>query len=186
MSWELPQAATFAGKNYPHKSDFRDILKLLALLGDESKPEFLRWHTGLYFFFEEDVPEEATREAMEYMSGFLSAGERCAPGPRLYDWEADAQLIAGEVNAVAGREVRAMAYLHWWTFLGYFRSIGEGQFSLVVGIRDKLRKGKKLEPHEQEFYRQHRSQVRLRNPDSPEKQRLEGLLAKASEREGPL
>lgn len=176
MSWGLPRAAVLNGREYPHKSDFRDILKLLALLGDESKPEFLRWYTGLYFFFETEVPDGAAREAMEYMSRFLFAGEQSAPGPRLYDWEADAQLIAAEINAVAGFEVRAMEYLHWWTFLGYFRAIGQGQFSLVVGIRDKLRKGKKLEPHEQEFYRSHRSQVRLRSPDSPEKARLEALL----------
>lgn len=182
MSWALPDR----WGNYPHRTDYRDILKLLALLGDEEKPEFLRWYTALCYFFTEEVPEAAAGAAMEYMASFLTAGEKCAPGPRLYDWQADAQLIAAEVNAVAGFEVRSVPYLHWWTFLGYFRAIGEGQFSLVVGIRDKLRRGKRLEPHEQEFYRSHRAQVRLKSPDSLEKQRLEALLAKASEREGPL
>ena len=176
MSWDLPKEATFCGKKYPHKSDFREILKLLALLGDEEKPEFLRWHGALFYFFEKEIPEEAMAAAMEYLAHFLTAGEKSAPGPRLYDWQADAQLIAAGVNAVAGREVRALEYLHWWSFLGYFRSMGEGQFALVVGIRQKLRRGKRLEPHEEAFYRGHQDLVRLKTPDTAEKRRLEALL----------
>ena len=176
MSWALPEKATFYGKEYRHRTDFREILKLLSLLGNEEKPEFLRWQTGLCYFFYCALPEELAAEGMEYLSRFLTAGEQSAPGPRLYDWEHDAQSIAAGVNAVAGFEVRSVPHLHWWTFLGYFRSMGEGQFSLVVGIRDKLRRGQKLEPHEQEFYRSHRAAVCLPTPDSPEKHRLEALL----------
>lgn len=171
MSWALPTAW---GK-YPHRTDFREILKLLALLADESKAEFFRWQAALCYFFRGEFPED-TAAALAYLSDFLTAGEPCAPGPRLYDWAHDAQRIAAGVNAVAGREVRAMDYLHWWSFLGYFRAMGEGEFSLVVGIREKLRRGKKLEPHEQDYYRAHRAAVKLPAPDSPEKRRLEALL----------
>ena len=80
------------------------------------------------------------------------------------------------VNAVAGREVRGLEYLHWWTFLGYFRSIGEGPFATVVAIRDKRRRGAKLLPYEQEFARTHAGLLKLPTPDTPEKQRLEALL----------
>lgn len=176
MSWGLPESAAFGGKEYAHRSDFREILKLLALLGDEEKPEFLRWYTGLFYFFREEIPQKHMEAALRYMAHFLTAGEKAAPGPRLYDWDQDAQLIAAGVNTVAGFEVRALKYLHWWTFLGYFRSMGEGQFALVVGIREKLRRGKRLEPHEQEFYRSHASTVRLKSPDTAEKRRLEALL----------
>ena len=171
MSWALPDS----WGDFPHRTDFREILKLLALLGDEGKPDLLRWQAALCYFFRGEFPED-TQGAMAYMADFLTAGEPCAPGPKLYDWAHDAQRIAAGVNAVAGREVRAMEYLHWWTFLGYFRAMGEGEFSLVVGIRDKLRRGRKLEAHEQEYYRAHRAAVKLPTPDSPEKRRLEALL----------
>ena len=48
---------------------------------------------------------------------------------------------------------RALTYLHWWTFMGYFCSIGESTLSTVVSIRDKILKGKKLEKYETEFRR---------------------------------
>lgn len=179
MSWELPKSAEFDGKIYDHRWDYREILKLLTLLGDEEKPEYLRWYAGLAYFFFGEVPED--EGAMAYMASFLTAGETNSPGPRLYDWEQDAQLIAAGVNAVAGFEVRSRKDLHWWTFLGYFRAMGEGQFSFVVGIRQKLRRGQKLEPHELEYYRSNPAAVRLHSPGNPEKQRLEALL-----RQSPL
>ena len=175
MSWELPKSATFHGKQYPHRSDFREILKLLSLLGDESKPEILRWYAACFYFYQGQLPPDA--EAVSYLERFLTAGLKSAPGPRLYDWEHDAQLIAGAVNAVAGREVRELPYLHWWTFLGYFRAIGEGPFATVVAIRQKRARGEKLLPHQQEFARTHAHMLKLPTPDTPEKQRLEALLS---------
>ena len=177
MTWDLPESATFSGVEYSHRTDFRDILKLLALLSDETKPALFRWQTALFYFYGTDIPPENHREAMDYLGDFLSAGEAGSPGPRRFDWQADAQAIAAGVNAVAGFEVRQAKHLHWWTFLGYFRSMGEGQFSFLVGIREKLRKGQKLDPQEQEFYRTHRAQVQLKSPDTEEKRRLEALLA---------
>ena len=176
MTWELPEKATFGGIEYSHRTDFREILKLLALLSNEEKPALHRWHTALYYFYRGQPPQD-TQAAMAYLENFLTAGVKAAPGPRLFDWQADAQAIAAGVNAVAGFEVRLAKTLHWWTFLGYFRAIGEGEFATVVAIRDKLRRGKKLEPHEREFYSAHRSQIHLKAPDTEEKRRLEALLS---------
>ena len=177
MTWDLPEKATFGGTEYSHRTDFREILKLLGLLSDEEKPAVHRWHTALYYFYRQEIPPQYHREAMDYLGDFLAAGDAGSPGPRRFDWEADAQAIAAGVNAVAGFEVRQAAYLHWWTFLGYFRSMGEGQFSVRVGIREKLRRGQKLDPQEQEFYRTHRAQVQLKSPDTEETRRLEALLS---------
>ncbi len=173
MTWDLPKEATFGGKTYPHRWDFREILKLLRVFDRQEQPPLLRWYTALhYFFYGADVPE---REAMAYLSQFVNAGQDPAPGPRLYDWDFDAQLIAAGVNAVAGRELREDPALHWWTFLGYFRAMGPGEFSTVVAIRDKLRRGKKLEDYEQDFYRMNSKLIKLPTPD-PQKQRLIHML----------
>ena len=85
-----------------------------------------------------------------------------------------------DVNKVAGTEIRAIPFLHWWTFMAYFNAIGEGQLSTLVSIRDKLRRGKKLEKWEQEYYRKNKERVDLRKRYSAEElaeqQRLKMLL----------
>ena len=53
--------------------------------------------------------------------------------------------------------MRTLPYLHWWSFLAWFDAIGEGSFATVVAIRDKLRRGKRLENWELDYYRTHRA-----------------------------
>lgn len=70
-------------------------------------------------------------------------------------------MIVADVNKVAGREVRALPFCHWWTFIAWSDAIEEGQLSTAVFIHDKLRQGK-LEKWEQKFYRDHKQQVDLK------------------------
>lgn len=46
--------------------------------------------------------------------------------------------------------------------MAYFNAIGEGQLSTIVSIRDKLRRHKKLEKWEQEYYKRNRDKVNLK------------------------
>ena len=179
--WRLPQTAEIGGAVYQLNTDFRDILEIMGYLDDQDKPEYLRWRIALALFYEGDIPAEHQQEAMEYLADFISCGETdTKPGPKLLDWEQDAQAIVADVNKVAGKEVRAIPYLHWWTFLSYFRAIEEGQLSTLVSIRDKLRRGKKLENWEKEFYRENKSRVELKKKysaeDLAEQERLKKLL----------
>jgi len=179
--WTLPREAALGGKAYPHKTDFRQILKLLAVLGEESRPAHLRWLTALAYFYEAPIPLGLEQDAMAYLSDFLCCGEPGTSGPKLLDWKQDAPEIIADINAVAGREIRCEPYLHWWSFLSFFHGIREGRLSALVAIRDKLHRGKKLEPHEQEYYRTHRDKIRLRPPESPadtaHRRQLEALLS---------
>lgn len=97
------------------------------------------------------------QEASNKMFEFMDCGKTNSVGAhsnyKLLDWENDEQLIAGAINAVAGKEIRLEPYIHWWTFMAYFSNIGEGTFSTVLSIRSKIKKGKKLENYEKEFKR---------------------------------
>lgn len=176
--YSLPKTAVIGGKTYPISWDFRDILEIIGVLTDPSRPEFLRWHTALALFYEGDVPADRG-EAARFLWEFVGQG-RENPGPKLFDWQQDADAILSDVNRVAGREVRGEG-MHWWTFLSFFHGIGQGQLSLRVGIRDKLRRGKKLEPWEQEYYRQNSAAIRLTQPETEEtrreKEHWESLLS---------
>lgn len=180
--WELPKSAVIGGKTYRLHTDFREILRIFSYLQEESYPEFIRWHIALALFYEEELPDEALGEAAAYFCWFVGGGrqDNSDPGPKLLDWEQDAQEIVADVNKVAGQEIRELPYLHWWTFLGWFLSIGEGNLSTLVSIRDKLRRGKKLEPWEQSYYNRNKARVKMQKNYSAEElaeqERLKKLL----------
>ena len=169
-AWGLPQSVCFGERTYAFHADYRDIMEIFSYLEDPDMPEHLRWQVALALFYEEPIPAEYQQQAMEYLAAFINCGkaESGKPSPKLLDWEQDAPLIVADVNKVASKEIRALKFVHWWTFMGWFHSIGEGNLSLLVTVRDKLRRGKKLEPHEQEFYRRNRSRVQLRPEYTPE------------------
>ena len=169
--WALPETVRFAGRDWRVRSDFRDVLALLRWLDGSADPaltESERWYVALALFYQDFgcIKPENYREACEQMATFIQAGRPDAGpfAPRLMDWQQDA----------------ALPHLHWWSFLGWFDSIADGPFATVVALRDKLRRGKKLEPWERDYYRAHRAEVDLRRPASPEadaeKQRLLALL----------
>ena len=168
--WGLPKVAVIGGKQYALHADFRDILEIFSYLDDPDLPEYLRWQIALALFYEGEIPIKNQQEAIEYLLSFLNCGKENPgkPGPKLLDWEQDAPMIVADVNKVAGQEVRALPFVHWWTFLSWFHAVGEGQLSTVVSIRDKLRRGKKLEGWEKDFYRDNKEAVDIRKRYSKE------------------
>lgn len=158
--WQLPKTATINGIEYEINTDFRDVLEIIQILNNEDKTEFVRWNIAVGLFFEKTIPKNDIQEAMQFIADFISYGQKPdAPGPKLMDWEQDAPMIIADINKVSGKEVRSMPYIHWWTFLGWFMGIGEGQLSMVVSIRSKKAKGKKLEKWEEEYYKANKSKV---------------------------
>lgn len=169
--WKLPVQAEFDGVVHHIHADFRDVLDVIAHLEDPSRPEWLRWKVALSLFYEEDIPPESESQAMEWMADFIALGEdEQRPAPRLLDWNQDAAIVVADINKTAGCEIRALPFLHWWTFIGYFNAIEEGQLSTIVTIRDKLRSGKKLESWEREYYRKNKKRVDLKRQYSPEEE----------------
>ncbi len=181
-AWSLPEKAEIQGKIYGIHGDYRDILEIFSYLENPDLPEYMRWKIALALFYAEKIPCEAEKDAMEYLAWFIRCGQPEQPGnaPKLLDWQQDAPEIISDVNRVAGTEIRRMPFLHWWTFMAWFHGIGEGQLSALVGLREKLRKGEKLEKWEAEFYRENRQKVdmkpRYSRIELEEQERLNRLL----------
>lgn len=178
--WCLPKTAEIGGEIYNIHTDFREILEIFSYLNDRQLPELFRWRIALALFYEEEISPEHRAEAMAYLCDFIRCGQPDTPGPKLLDWEQDAGAIISGVNAVAGREIRQMPYVHWWTFLGWFSAIGKGELATLISIRGKLSRGQKLEAWEQDFYRQNRRRVDLQHrytaAEQAERARLNELL----------
>lgn len=174
-AWDLPRQAVIEDRVYEIRTDYRDILELMRWLDGSAAPELdqgERWYVAMRLFYPDflAMPRQDWQAATVFLGQFLAAGRpEPAPGtPRLMDWQQDAPLIAAGIRGACGQEVRALPYLHWWSFLSCFDAIGEGTFATVVAVRDKLRRGKKLEGWELDFYRTHRALVDLRTAADPE------------------
>jgi hypothetical protein len=181
----LPETLTVGGREYPIRTDYRDVLQVLEAFSDEELEHIEKWIVAVYLLFEDfscadDVLEAVEDgfdlgEAVEQISWFLSVGkpeekDRDAP---LYDWKQDEQMIFAAVNKVAGREVREADYMHWWTISGYVNSVDKDDFwTFVISIRDKLNKKKKLEKNEREFLNKNRELVILEKRKTREEQEL--------------
>ena len=174
----LPEALTVGDRDYPIRTDYRNVLQVYEVFDD---PEFEigeQWIISIYLLFTdfkcvEDVEDAYANgfdvnEAAAQMNWFLSCGRTGKKDTEkpVYSWVQDEQMIFAAVNAVAGKEVREENYMHWWTFSGYMSKIGEDTLTFIVGIRDKLNRGKKLENHEREFYQRNKELVDIRKPKS--------------------
>lgn len=164
--FELPTSVVINGNDYPirNRGDYRMVIDCFNALDDEELDEANRILTCLIIFYDGMMDEESVlgifgddlKQAVTEMFNFFNCGQQSIGQQvnyKLIDWSQDAQLIAGAVNLVAQKEIRSEPYLHWWTFMGYYLSVGESALSTVVEIRHKIKTGKKLEKYEQEFRR---------------------------------
>lgn len=185
MIGSLPDTLTIDSVDYPIRTDYRNVLQIFEAFDDPELEQEEKWIVAIYLLFEDfscsdDVLQAARdgfnlEEAMKQISWFIAAGrpEKENIEKPTYNWRQDEQMIFSAINKVAGKETREIEHLHWWTFLGYFDEVGEGLFTFVVGIRDKLNRGKKLEKHEKEFLYKNKSLVKLEKPKTKEEQEQE-------------
>ncbi len=173
IGYELPSSVSVGGTEFPIRTDYRVVLDVFAAMNDADVPAYARGELiGIMMFPDWDkIPIGKKCEAVERVIEWIDQGNHDdgKPHPRLIDWEQDANLIVPAVNAVAHTEIRALPYLHWWTFLAYYMDIsGESLLSTVLTIRQKRAEHKKLEKWEQEFYRKNKDRVDLRTRETAE------------------
>lgn len=171
-AYELPTSLVVGGVEYSIRTDFRAVLDVLIAANDPELDEESKVLVMLEIMFPdlEQIPPQDLQEACEKVCKFIDCGQKDdgRPKPRLLDWEQDGAMIVPAVNNVAHTEIRALPYLHWWTFWGYFMQIGEGLMSSVISIRHKKVTGEKLEKWEEKFYKENRSLVDLKKPETQE------------------
>lgn len=187
MIGRLPTQLNIGGTDRAIRSDFRVALLIMQAYNDPELSDQEKAQIMMECLYEEydGLSYEDYQEAYDKAVWFLDGGvvdesPKHQQSKKIMDWEQDEQMIFSAINKVAGKETRAIDYIHWWTFLGYFNEIGEGLLSTVINIRQKKNKGKKLEKHEQEFYRENKSlidiKIKLTPEEQAEKEYLEKLL----------
>lgn len=170
--WELPKELEVEGRKYPIRYQYTAILDILASQSDPDLDADEKFEILLTILYPDlqDMPVEHWPAAHQAACQFIDCGHKGdgRPKPRLMDWTDDAELIIPSINKVAGKEVRADPDLHWWTFWGYYMSIGDGLFATVLRVRQKRAARKKLDKFEEEFYRENKALIDLKRRESAE------------------
>lgn len=179
MLGKLPRTLEVSGRRYEIRTDYRDVLKIISAFNDKDLSDSEKVYVCMAVMFKalDSMPREdyaeAYRAATQFIECRLSSDK---PSPRIINWEKDEQIMFPAINKVAGAEIRALPYLHWWTFLGYFQAIDRDDlWGMVLTIRQKRARGKKLEKYEKEFLNANRELCALENrqeQESPEDQLL--------------
>lgn len=189
MIGALPETLTVGGVEYPVRTDYRNVLRLFEAFQDPDLYQEEKQIVSVYMLFADfsgpDDVEAAVadgfdiEEAVRQIAWFIAAGrQEKKEDLSTYSWTQDEQMIFSSINKVAGMETRELPYLHWWTFVGYFNEIGEGTFTFIMGIRNKLNHGKKLEKHEKEFLTKNHDLVEIKPVLTKEEQAQEDAANK--------
>lgn len=155
MIGAMPSSLSVGGKQIPIRADYRIVLTIMEALNDNEITELDKLRVMIELLYKENIKSEHIQEAIDKAVWFLNCGKDKNDEdykPNLYDWEQDEQMIFSAINKVAGKEIRELDYMHWWTFIGLFNEIGECTFATVCNIRDKKARGKQLEKWELEYY----------------------------------
>ena len=149
MAFDLPSSVSVGGADIPIRTDYRVVLDVFGVLDDAELPAQAKTYAMGVIMFPtwDNIPPEHKAEAIERAVEFIDHGngDDGKPHPRLIDWKQDEDMIASAINTQINGEVRAVPYMHWWTFLGHFMAIRESLLSTVLIIRAKKAKHKKLE-----------------------------------------
>ena len=162
----LPTTVEVCGVEYNILSDYRVILDICSALSDPELNGQDKAIVALNIFYPDlaDMPPEHYDEAVKRCFWFINCGDEQEnrPAPKLVDWEQDFKYIIAPINHVTGQEVRAVEYMHWWTFIAAYYEIGDCTFAQIVRIREKKAKGKPLDKSDAEWYRKNRHLVDMK------------------------
>lgn len=175
MIGELTKTLKVNNVEWAIRSDFRVALNIFEAFNDPELNGREKTTVMLDLLYEDfksmhsNDYDEAIKQALWYLDGGKNY-ENAKNTKKVMDWEQDEQIIFSAVNKVASKEIREEKYLHYWTFLGYFNEIGEGLFTTVISIRQKKNRGKKLEKYEQDFYRNYKDLIDLKEKYTEQEQ----------------
>lgn len=186
MIGALPTSLNVNGKDYAIRTDYRVVLTIFEAYNEPDYDDDVKAQIVLECLFDhpDELSESDLVEALNKATWFINCGEETEnskiPSKKVMDWEQDEQLVFSAVNKVACKEVRALEYMHWWTFLSYFKDRGECFLNTIINLRDKLNKKEKLTKDEREFYKNNKSMIdlkkRLTAKEKEEEEYLNSLL----------
>lgn len=114
-NWGLPTQVMIGNTAYDIYTDYRDILRIFAEFENPDHKSYEQLYIAQNLFYKDfaDIPAKDHEAAALQMNWFIDLGQSSDDirPVRLLDWEQDQQMIAADINKVAGTEIRALPYL---------------------------------------------------------------------------
>lgn len=168
MRYDLPKTVEFDGTEHKIRNDcdYRVVLDTIAAMNDKELDEQTRVQCVLFIFYEDLSKITNGQAAVDEMIKIIGCEEELKEtkerSARIMDWNHDFKNIAPPISRVLGYSVRDRKnYTHWYDFVGAYMEIGDCYFAQIISIRNKRRKGKKLDESEKNFYKEHREDIDL-------------------------
>lgn len=133
---DLPHRVTAEGRTYRVNLDFRQVLRLLAVMADETLIDEAREYLALKCVMRRP-PRSAKRRAavLAAVCAVCFPQRKKATGPKMTDFEQDADLIRAAFLQEYGVNLWRDR-LHWLEFSALLAGLPEGsRYSDVLGIR---------------------------------------------------
>ena len=128
----LPDGVTVDGKFYKMDFNFRNVLRMIDILDDDTLTPEARAYNALHCLCKR--PKNALN-VLEAVKGLLFKAPRKKGGQRITDWVQDAGLIRAAFRQAYGIDLYRDD-LHWIEFTELLNAIPEGnRYSEIVGIR---------------------------------------------------
>ena len=129
----LPNSITVGGKRYCVDFDFRNVLKMIDILGqDDLLPEtreFLALRCVIRY------PPKDTKAALSEIKKIIFPEKQTAPSEKLTDYDQDADLIRAAFLQSYGINLWRDR-LHWLEFIGLLSSLPSGsRYADIINIR---------------------------------------------------
>lgn len=164
----LPKFVEIGGVPYDIRSDYRDIREIMIAMNDKELTEAERIEVALTIFYPNasEIPPEHIQEALDRLPWFINCGNpesgQRKKIPKLIDWEKDFSVIVSPINKIIGTEIRALEYLHWWTYRAAWDEIPpDCTWAQIVRIRNKRARNKPLDKSEAQWYRENRDLIEI-------------------------
>ena len=128
----LPDGVTVNGKFYKMDFNFRNVLRMIDILDDDTLTPEARAYNAIHCLCKR--PKNALK-VLEAVKGLLFKAPRKKGGQRITDWVQDAGLIRAAFRQAYGIDLYRDD-LHWIEFTELLNAIPEGnRYSEIVGIR---------------------------------------------------
>lgn len=166
VNYYLPTTVKVDGIERAIRSDYRAALDVCIAMQDDELKDYDKIAVVLDILYSEIIEPQLYTEALAQALNFLSCGTDDKQAQNIQTkttdlifWQFDFDIFVPALNRVAGRDIRGMEYLHWWSFVSMFQEIGDCFFSRVMAIREAKSTGRKLTDEEKAFWKKHKDTI---------------------------
>lgn len=135
---DLPVSVEYKGREYKLSPAFDNVLRMFVEVEDDHLTEWNKLDIMLYYLLQDEgYPVEP--ELLEAISGVLFPPGRHSSGPKVLDFEQDADLIYAAFRQVYGIDLQSeRGKMHWLTFQALLSGLPTGtRLGEIIQIRSQ-------------------------------------------------